>query len=191
MIKIINDIELIDEMDEYDVVLVGTSIYCMLTGGFQSKLKFKYPEIEKINNQTGYGDVRKLGTRKTIDNMRPVVSLMFICNYPTKSREYIDWNAFEQCLQTANAEFVGKKVAATVIGASEFDGNADKDVCIDLISKMTPSLDLTLYDYKQISRREEENLYKKWVTSLKETDIERYNEIFPRIKEKLKELYLA
>lgn len=191
MIKIINDVELINEMDKYDVILVGTSIYCMLTGGFQSKLKFKYPEIEEINNKTGYGDIRKLGTRKTIDKITPTISLMFICHYPAKSREYIDWKAFEQCLQTANAEFIGKKVAATVLGGSEFDGNADKDKCIDLIDRLTPSLDLTLYDYKQISRREEENNYKKWVTSLKETNIEQYNEIFPRIKEKLKELYLA
>ena len=45
--KIITNEDLIWKTDNYDVILVGTSIYCMLTNGFQSKMRMKYPYIDK------------------------------------------------------------------------------------------------------------------------------------------------
>ena len=191
MIEIIKDKELIWETDKYDVILVGTSIYCMLTGGFQSKLKYKYPAVEEMNNKTKYGDIKKMGLRQTLYTQKPIISLMYMCRFPAKTREYIDWDAFEKCLQTANAEFQGMNAAATVIGSSNFDGNADKNKCIDIIEKNTGDLKLTLYDYHQVSRREEEYAYRKWVTSLKEKEPEKYNELFYNINEELKKIYLA
>ena len=65
--KIITNEDLIWKTDNYDVILVGTSIYCMLTNGFQSKMRMKYPYIDKKNDTTGYGDFRKMGTRLTIE----------------------------------------------------------------------------------------------------------------------------
>ena len=44
--NIIKDKDPISLTDDYDVILVGTSIYCMMPNGFQSKIRFKYPEIE-------------------------------------------------------------------------------------------------------------------------------------------------
>ena len=41
-------------------------------------------------------------------------------------KDFIDYDALEKCLRTANAEFKGKKVMSTIIGSSNFDGKGDR-----------------------------------------------------------------
>ena len=41
--NIIKDSDLIWETDNFDVILVGTTIYCSLPDGFQRKMRRKYP----------------------------------------------------------------------------------------------------------------------------------------------------
>ena len=79
MVTIEKDKDLIWEVDNYDVILVGTSVYNMLTNGFQSKIGLKYPILNEVNDKTNYGDMRKLGLRKTIDTNKPILSLMYFC----------------------------------------------------------------------------------------------------------------
>lgn len=192
MVKIITGKDLIWDTEKYDVVLVGTSIYCMLTGGFQSKMRFKYPLIEKENNNTPYGDIRKLGKRLTItrESVKPIISLMYICKYPRSNKETIDYDSLENCLLTANSEFSGMNVASTIIGTSRFDGNGDKDKCIDIINRTTPNINLTLYDYEQKSRREEVNEYKKFIYSFRKNDKEKYKNLLKEEVNELKKLFL-
>ena len=156
MINIITGKEAIYEVDNYDVVLVGTSTHCMLNGTFQGKMANKYPKIVKVNNSTGYGDLRKLGKRITIDDIKPIISLMYICTYPTK-KSYVDYNALERCLKTANAEFSGKKIITTVLGASPFDGKGDKEKILDIMKKTLTDVDVDVYDYEMMTIREETN----------------------------------
>ena len=101
MLNFIKNRDAIWETDKYDVVLLGTSIYCMLTNGFQSKMRLKYPYIETANDSTNYGDKRKLGKRLTIDG-NPVISLLYIANHPHSKREFLDYDALEHALATAN-----------------------------------------------------------------------------------------
>ena len=42
MLTFIKDQDLIYDTEKYDVILVGTSIYCDLKTGFQSKMRYKY-----------------------------------------------------------------------------------------------------------------------------------------------------
>lgn len=192
MVKIIESDNLINETEKYDAVLVGTSIYCMLTGGFQSKMRFKYPFLDEENNKLPYGDSRRLGTSLIFTDMRPCISLMYMCKYPNSQRVTVDYRALENCLMRANAEFSGLKVASTVLGTSRFDGNGEREKCLEIIRRCTPNLDLTLYDYVQISRREEEEKLYKYVSSLKETDMEKHLELRKKgLKELYKEYYLA
>lgn len=178
MIKIIKDKELIWETQNYDVILVGTSIYCMLSAGFQSKMRFKYDFLEPANDETPYADMRKLGTRLTIEKENcPIISLLYICNYPRSKKEFLDWDALEKCLRTANAEFKGKNIASTIIGSSNFDGNGDKERCLSLIKECMPDVNITLYDYKQMGRREEMNIYRKYIASFFRKDKEKFNEL--------------
>ena len=192
MIKeIIKDKELIYDTEKYDVILVGTSIYCMLTGGFQSKMRFKYPFLEPSNDKTPYGDRRKLGNRLTFRDNTPIISLMYICNYPRRNKVFIDYDAFEKCLLSANGEFSGLSVASTMIGMSNFDGNGDINKCIEIIERSTPNIEITLYDYQQKSRAEEQMEYLNKIYKIRKNDKELYKELYRERKTKFKELYLA
>jgi hypothetical protein len=189
MINIIKDKEPIWETDKYDVILVGTSIYNMLSNGFQSKLRLKYPYIEEINNSTNYGDLRKLGKRMTIQG-KPIISLMYIAKYPNSRREFIDYDALEHALSTANAEFRGKKVLTTMLGCSKFDGNGDKDKVLEIINRTANNLELDVYDYLQLEKRKEIALHFKKIKEFETTEPEKFNQLWPIRKELIKDLYL-
>lgn len=155
MVTIIKDKEPIYETENYDVVLLGLSTHNIFMGNFQGKMAVKYPIVEKVNNSTPYGDLRKLGKRITIDDNEPIISLMYICKYPSRKDNFIDYDALEKCLKTANEEFKGKKVMTTVLGSTKFDGKGDRDKCLKIIEDNTKDLDLYIYDFPQITVREE------------------------------------
>ena len=189
MLKIIKDKDPIWETDKFDVILIGTSIYNQLNGGFQSKIKYKYPIVDEKNRETKYADFSKLGTRITI-NDTPIISLMYICGYPRPNIDTVDYDSLTKCLLTANAEFRGKKIMATIIGSSQFDGNGDKDKCLTIIKDSTKDLDITLYDYEQKKRIDEIREQKMYLKSLQYTDIEKYNKLKNVFDLYLKKLYL-
>lgn len=171
MNTIIKDKEPIYDTDKFDVVLLGVSTHNMFMGNFQSKMAVKYPIIEKVNNSTPYGDIRKLGKRITVDDTKPIISLMYICKYPSRKDNFIDYEALENCLKTANSEFKGKKVLTTVLGSTKFDGKGDKEKCLKIIEENTKDLDLYVYDFEQITIKEE---------------IKRQNQYFRKLKDKYK-----
>lgn len=189
MLKIIKDKDPIWETDKFDVILIGTSIYNQLNGGFQSKIKYKYPIVDEKNRETKYADFSKLGTRITI-NDTPTISLMYICGYPRPNIDTVDYDSLTKCLLTANAEFRGKKVLTTILGSSQFDGNGDKDKCLKIIKDSTKDLDITLYDYEQKKRIDEIREQKMYLKSLQYTDIEKYNKLKDVFDLYLKKLYL-
>ncbi len=189
MLKIIKDKDPIWETDKFDVILIGTSIYNQLNGGFQSKMKYKYPIVDEKNRETKYADFSKLGTRITI-NDTPIISLMYICGYPRPNIDTVDYDSLTKCLLTANAEFRGKRVMATILGSSQFDGNGDKDKCLKIIEGSTKDLDITLYDYEQKKRADEIREQKMYLKSLQYTDIEKYNKLKNVFDLYLKKLYL-
>ena len=189
MLKIIKDKDPIWETDNFDVILIGTSIYNQLNGGFQSKIKYKYPIVDEKNRETKYADFSKLGTRITI-NDTPTISLMYICGYPRPNIDTVDYDSLTKCLLTANAEFRGKKVLTTILGSSQFDGNGDKDKCLKIIKDSTKDLDITLYDYEQKKRADEIREQKMYLKSLQYTDIEKYNKLKDVFDLYLKKLYL-
>ena len=189
MLKIIKDKDPIWDTDKFDVILIGTSIYNQLNGGFQSKMKYKYPMVDEKNRETKYADFSKLGTRITI-NDTPIISLMYICGYPRPNIDTVDYDSLTKCLLTANAEFRGKKVMATILGSSQFDGKGDKDKCLKIIEDTTKDLDITLYDYEQKKRADEIREQKMYLKSLQYTDIEKYNKLKNVFDLYLKKLYL-
>lgn len=85
MLKIIKDIDPINITDEYDVLLIGTSIACSLTNGLQGKIANKYPYVDEANNKLPYRDNRRLGKRLTLkEDGKPIISLLFICKFMDK-----------------------------------------------------------------------------------------------------------
>lgn len=188
--KVIKDKDPIYEVGDYDVVLVGTSVYCTLTGGFQSKMRFRYPILMERNDRMPYGDMRRLGTRLTIECDDVTASLLYVCTCPSNKKMYLDYDALERCLRTANAEFKGKRVLTTVIGASRFDGNGDKERCLSMMREYLCDVDLTVYDYNQLSRKEEKKRQTKFINSFKHTDPEKYHKYISNKEQIFKKLYL-
>lgn len=189
--QIIKDKDLIWDTDNYEVILVGTSIYNMLTQGFQSKMVVKYgDELNAANNSTPYADRRKLGKRITVPGA-PTISLLYICGYPHSKRDFLDYKALENCLGTANMEFKNKRVAAPFLGTSPFDGNGDRDKCLEIIEANTKDMDFTLYDFQQYNRRKEiAMVLGQWNELKKQRQWDKYNELVRHKDEIIKQLYL-
>lgn len=191
MITIVENKDLIWDVEKYDVVLVGTSIYCTLGDGFQSKLRLKYPIIQTENDKTPYGDYRKLGKRLTISHKdMPTISLMYICDRGKYNRTAIDYDALENCLRAANAEFNDKKVVTTILGSTSFDGNGDEEKCMNLIKECTPNLDLTIYTYKQLGNKVEKKEYIKYLRELEHQDFAEYKRLKKDFRNYLVKNYL-
>lgn len=187
--NIIKDKDAIAFTDDYDVVLVGTSAYSTLGNGFQSKIRFKYPEIDEINSKTPFGDFRKLGKRLTVDGS-PTISLLYICGYPRRGVVSINYEALERCLLTATAEFKGKRVMTTVLGSTQFDGNGDRDKILEIMERSTRGLDLDVYDYRQLARKEEVDYWKRKIFLIKDIDRKKYIKLVKGRNEILRRLYL-
>ena len=167
MVEIIRNKEAIYDTDNYDVVLVGISTHNRLMGNFQQKMSVKYPVIEKAINTTPCGDVRKLGKRLTVDETKPVICLMFICTYPSRKADFIDYDALEKCMKAANAEFKGKRVMTTVLGSTRFDGRGDKERCLSIIRECAKDIELYVYDYEQITIVDEIKKQKAYFAGLR------------------------
>lgn len=186
--ELIKNKDLIWDTDKYDVVLVGTSIYCALSDGFQRKMRKKYEYINDANNNTPYADPRKLGKRLTIQGT-PIISLCYISKFKSKN-EYIDYEALENCIKTANIEFSGLNVVTTILGSTYFDGNGDVGRIMKILEDNSDKMNLTVYDYNQMSRDEENKKQWLYIQSFKESDYEKYKRLTDSRKKNWKKLYL-
>lgn len=189
MITFVKDKDPIWDTDDFDVILIGTSVYNWMNGGFQSKIRFKYPKAEEENKKTRYGDFSKLGSRVTIYD-KPIISLMYMCGKCATKDDTVNYDALKKCLETANAEFKGKKCMCTIIGSSRFDGRGDREKCLQILEEHTKDLDLTVYDYEQKVRQEEIGEHRKYLASLRLTDKEKYQQLRSVFDLYLKKLYL-
>lgn len=183
MITIIKDKPLINEVFDYDAILVGTGIVNALGNGFQYQVKVNFPDVDKANKSTNYGDIRKLGTVKVI-GLTPVFCLLYIFKTkqrPDKNPDYLDYDALKKCMSLINTAFHGKRIATTFIGASKFDGNGDKQRILEILENEAKDIDLYIYDYEQLTKDEDRN--KRWrnITSqIGNISTEKYRELKKR-----------
>lgn len=193
MINIVKDIDLYDHVGEYDVVLVGTNIYCMMPHGIQLKVMLNYPYVYDRNLETKYGDQEKLGTiLECKSDGGPTFCLCFICtgNFrPDLKKDYLSYESLEKCLKLINVLYEGKNVATTMLGTSRFDGNGDKDKVMEIFNNCIKDVNLTIYDYYQKSRDEELVELLKKETKVKETDRKAYYEMVRKRKKEAEERF--
>ena len=194
MIEIIKDVDIVDHFSEYDVILIGTNTYCSMGNGVQLAVMLDYPYVYNKNLETKYGDPRKMGTTlECKEEGQPTFCLCFICkgyNFrPDISKEYLSYESLEKCLQLVNILYKGKKVATTLLGASRFDGNGDRDKILDIFNKTITDIDLTIYDYYQKSRHEivTEIYWKE--QEVREKDYEAYHQMVKERKEMWEERF--
>ena len=172
--------DLFDDIGEYDVILIGTNIYCNLSQGLQRKVMLNYPFVQDKNMSTKYGDEKKLGTiLECKEENSPIFVLIYINRgnfMPDISKEYLDYEALENSLKLVNILYKNKKIASTVLGNSRFEGYGNKDKILKMMSDFLPDVDLTVYDYEQLSRSEELKKTRERELKIKETDIDAYYE---------------
>lgn len=194
MINIIKDVNLYDHMSEYDVTLVGTNTYYVMSGGLQRLIMLNNPYVMEENLKTKYGDPEKLGTLcECKAEGEPTICLCYVCKVfncqPHKYKEYGSYEAIEKCLRLANIRYKGMKVASPVLGASPFDGNCDKEKVMEIIHKAMADVDLTIYDYHQQSRAEMLKEFYLKEQAVRKVDYKAYRQMVAKRKAEAEERF--
>jgi hypothetical protein len=194
MINVIKDVDLFDHVNEYDAVLIGTNTYCTMSQGIQLKVMLDYHYVYEKNLETKYADPEKMGTiLECKSEGEPTFCLCFITNSynfrPDLNNVFISYESVEKCLKLVNILYRGKKIATTILGASRFDGNGDRDKVMEIFKDTITDVDLTIYDYEQKSRAEE---MKEWYTKeqkMRTVDKEKYYKMVSERKKKADERF--
>lgn len=171
MVRYIDGEDLIYHVKEYDVILVGTTINNSLGNGFQKDVARSFRNVERANRETMYGDKKKLGTSLIVNGI-PIFCLCYIYEArtnPSKRPDVLNYEALYRCLCQIDNRFQDKKIATTLIGASEFDGGGDADKVKEILNAAFVRANVDVYVYEQ--------------KNFREVDAERFNRILTLRKE--------
>ena len=94
---IIEDRDLIYDVKDYDIVLVGLNIMNTMGNGFPHKVAVSFRKVSEVNKGTAYGDPRKLGTVKVVPG-EPTFCLCYISRgryRPDIIPDAVDYEALE------------------------------------------------------------------------------------------------
>lgn len=175
-ITIVENKELIEDIFQYDVIIVGTGIHNSLGNGFQHDVKINFPFVEAALKKTPYADARKLGTVTVVDST-PLFCLAFIHKGAYRkdlNPAFLDYNALREVLHLIDKNFQKKRIATSFIGCSQFDGNGEKDKVLELFNGLSNENEYFIYDYEQRDYREVNN--EKWARIIAQVDKLSYQE---------------
>jgi hypothetical protein len=194
MIKIIKDVDLYDHFDEYDIILIGTNLYCTMSQGIQLKIMLNYPYVYNKNLETKYGDMDKLGTiLECKSEGEPTFCLCFITkgfNFrPDLESDYLSYEALEKALKLVNVKYKNKKIACPLLGSSRFDGNGDKGKIMEIFNNTLSNVECTIFDYFQKSRAEEMKEVRDNELAVKKKDRDAYYKMVGERKKKAEERF--
>ena len=194
MINIIKDVDIYDHFSEYDAILIGTNLYCTMSQGVQLKVMLNYPYAYNKNLETKYGDKDKLGTvLECKSDGEPTFCLCFITkgyNFrPDLESDYLSYEALEKCLNLVNILYKGKNIACPLLGSSRFDGNGNKEKIYEIFNKTLKDVNVTIFDYFQKSRAEENKEVRERELAVKKVDRKAYYEMVAKRKKEADERY--
>jgi hypothetical protein len=194
MINVIKDVDLFEHVSDYDAVLIGTNTYCTMSQGIQLKIMLNYHYVYEKNLETKYADPEKLGTiLECKSDGEPTFCLCFITNSynfrPDLQKDFLSYESLEKCLRLVNLLYRGKKIATTLLGASRFDGNGDKDKIMEIFNNTIKDVDLTIYDYHQKSRAEEMKEVREKELEVKKRDRAEYYKMVAERKKQADERF--
>lgn len=177
MITIVKDKPLIEDIFDYDIIIVGTGIHNALGNGFQYDVKINFPFVEEAVKNTPYADKRKLGT-VTVINKQPIFCVGFIHQGGFRkdlTPDFLDYQALTEVLTLIDDNFENKRIATSLIGCSPFDGNGDRDKVLEIFSGLSDKNEYFIYDYEQRDYRQVHN--EKWAEILSMVGKIPYNEL--------------
>ena len=161
-INIIHNKHLIEDIFDYDVIVLGTGIHNALGNGFQYDVKINFPIVEETVKKTPYADSRKLGT-VTVINGKPVFCVGFIHQGGYRkdlTPDYLNYDSLKNVLSLIDENFENKRIACPLIGCSKYDGNGDENAVLTLFKALSDRNEYFIYDYEQRDYREVNN--EKW-----------------------------
>ena len=106
-INIIHNKHLIEDIFDYDVIVLGTGIHNALGNGFQYDVKINFPIVEETVKKTPYADSRKLGT-VTVINGKPVFCVGFIHQGGYRkdlTPDYLNYDSLKNVLSLIDENF--------------------------------------------------------------------------------------
>lgn len=159
MVTVVKDKDLIYDVKNYDIVLVGVNIMNTKGNGFQYKVHLNFPKVYEAHRDSNYGDVKKIGTVSVVPG-NPTFCLCYISKgryRPDKIPDAVDYDGLTSCLNLIANNFKGKTIASTIMGVSEFEGGGDRKKILNIYKKVFKDCDITLYDYEQQSFKMEMN----------------------------------
>ena len=194
MINVIKDEDIYWHFLEYDIILIGTNIYCTMSQGIQLKVMLNYPYVYEKNLETKYGDMDKMGTiLECKSENEPTFCLCFITkgyNFrPDLEKDYLSYDALENALKLVNIKYKGKKIACPLLGSSRFDGNGDKKKILHIFKKTLTDAECTVFDYFQKSRAEEMKEVRDRELAVKKVDRKAYYKMVSERKKKADERF--
>lgn len=194
MINVIKDEDIYWHFSEYDIILIGTNIYCTMSQGIQLKIMLNYPYVYNKNLETKYGDMDKMGTiLECKSENEPTFCLCFIVkgyNFrPDLEKDYLSYDALENALKLVNVKYKGKKIACPLLGSSRFDGNGDKEKILNIFKKALTDVECTVFDYFQKSRAEEMKEVRDRELAVKKDNRKAYYEMVRKRKEEAEERF--
>ena len=194
MINVIKDEDIYLHFREYDIILIGTNIYCTMSQGIQLKVMLNYPYVYEKNLETKYGDMDKMGTiLECKSENEPTFCLCFITkgyNFrPDLEKDYLSYDALENALKLVNIKYKGKKIACPLLGSSRFDGNGDKKKILHIFKKVLTDVECTVFDYFQKSRAEEMKEVRDRELAVKKEDRKAYYEMVRKRKKEAEERF--
>lgn len=194
MINVVKDEDIYWHFSEYDIILIGTNIYCTMSQGIQLKIMLNYPYVYNKNLETKYGDMDKMGTiLECKSENEPTFCLCFIVkgyNFrPDLEKDYLSYDALENALKLVNVKYKGKKIACPLLGSSRFDGNGDKEKILNIFKKALTDVECTVFDYFQKSRAEEMKEVRDRELAVKKNNRKAYYEMVRKRKEEAEERF--
>lgn len=152
MFKFLNN-ALIDNVYNYDVVLVPMSVNNSMSKGFRYEVALNFPIVREKESKTPYGDRRKYGTIYSIEADGIIFCMLYM--YKTKyykkqgENDSVDYKALEDCLKKVVKLYKGKKIGTPILGYSEYDGNGNKDKILTVMGSVLETEDVTIHVYEQ------------------------------------------
>ena len=105
---IIKNRPLIEDIFDYDVIIIGTGIHNALGNGFQYDIKINFPKVEQMVKSTPYADPRKLGTVSVL-NETPIFCVGFIHQGGYRkdiNPDYLNYSALEDVIKLVNEYYI-------------------------------------------------------------------------------------
>lgn len=195
MVTYKNDINLMDEISNYKIVVIGTNVYCTLSQGIQRDVALNYPYTRKLNLTLKYGDVSRLGDILTCKEEGEITFILaFIYKgyayRASKTEDTLEYDKLVMALKKINTLYKGETIAMPLLGCSRFDGNGDKYRVKEILAATLTDVNAIVYDYEQKSRDEKQKEIRKKELALKKISHKLYYEAVRKRKEEAEKRFL-